>query len=389
MIPGLRMPRAETGKGKGVLGGALFGLACIAVALGLQFWNEGRAMRRTQVLDAASAQVQPLAQAGEGGLAHVSAAASASAPVADPDFGVSTQGLALRREVEMFQWVEKRETRTERRADGSTRQVEEYRYERRWSEDHQDSSRFEERSGHENPPPPPFRSQRFSASEVRVDGRVLDARIASEIGGWEPLPASTEALPPNLAASLRLFDGWLYSGENFASPQVGDLRIRFARIPEGEVSLIAAAAPGRLAPAKLRSDEAFFLIERGQHTPEALIESARSGNSALAWGLRAGGFALLWMGFGLLLRPLVALAEWVPLLGRLVGGAAAAVSFAFAALFSLIAIGSGWLWYRPWWLFGGLAVLVAAGVLLLRRSDKPALPALGSPPTAPPPPPPA
>jgi hypothetical protein len=384
MIPGLRMPRAEAGRGRGVLGGALFGLAMIAVALGLQFWNEGRAMRRAQVLDAASAQVQPLAQADAGALAYVSAAASASAPVSDPDFGIATQGLALRREVEMFQWVETRETRTERRADGSTRQVEEYRYERRWSEEHQDSSRFEQRSGHENPPAPPYRSQRFRADEVRVDGRVLDARIASEIDGWEPLPASTEALPPNLAASLRLVEGWLYSGENFATPQVGDLRIRFARIPEGQVSLIAAAPAGQLAPAKLRSDEAFFLIERGEHPPEALIESARSSNSALAWGLRVGGFGLLWLGFGLLLRPLVALAEWVPLLGRLVGGAAAAVSFAFAALFSLIAIGSGWLWYRPWWLFGGLALLVAAGVLLFRRRQS--APSAPVPPPPPPPP---
>lgn len=384
MIPGLRMPRAETGKGKGVLGGALFGLACIAVALGLQFWNEGRAMRRTQVLDAAAAQVQPLAQAGEGGLAHVSATASASARVADPDFGVATQGLALRREVEMYQWVEKREKRSERRADGSTREVEEYRYERRWSDEHEDSSRFREPAGHENPPPPPFRSQRFRADEVRVEGRVLDPRIASEIGGWEPLPASTDALPPNLAASLRPADGWLYSGEDFAAPQVGDLRIRFARIPEGQVSLIAAAPAGRLAPATLRSDEAFFLIERGQQSPEALIESARSSNSALAWGLRAGGFALLWMGFGLLLRPLVALAEWVPLLGRLVVGAAAVVSFALAAGFSVLAIGSGWLWYRPWWLFGGVLLLVAAGVLLLRR--RPPSPAAVGPPPPPPPP---
>lgn len=382
MIPGLRIPRAETGKGKGVLGGAVFGLACIAVALGLQFWNEGRAMRRAQVLDAAGAQVQPLAQAGEGGLAHVSATASASAAVADPDFGVATQGLALRREVEMFQWVEKREKRSERRADGSTREVEEYRYERRWSDEHADSSRFREPAGHENPPPPPFRSQRFSADEVRVDGRVLDPRIVGDIGGWEPLPASTEVLPPNLAASLRSADGWLYSGENFASPQVGDLRIRFARIPEGQVSLIAAAAAGGVVPATLRSDEAFFLIERGEHPPEALIESARSSNSALAWGLRAGGFALLWMGFGLLLRPLVALAEWVPLLGRLVGGAAAVVSFALAAGFSLLAIGSGWLWYRPWWLFGGVLLLVAAGVLLLRR--RPPSPAAAGPPPPPP-----
>lgn len=387
MIPGLRMPRANSGKGKGVIGGALFGMACIAMALGLQFWNEGRAMRRTQVLDAAAAQVQPLARAGEGGLAHVSAQASASAPVQDPDFGVATQGLALRREVEMFQWVEKRQKRSERRADGSTYEVEEYRYERRWTDEHEDSSRFREAAGHQNPPPPAFRSQRFRAQEVRVAERVLDAEIAAELEGWQTLPVASDTLPPNLAASFRPADGWLYSGENFTSPDVGDLRIRFARIPEGTVSLIAAASPGRLSPAKLRSDDAFFLIERGEHAPEALIESARSVNSVLAWGLRVFGFGLLWMGFGLLLRPLVALAEWVPLLGRLVGGAAAVVSFVFAAFFSLIAIGSGWLWYRPWWLFAGLALMVAAGVLLFRRGAKAPASAIRLPDSPPPPPP--
>ncbi len=386
MIAGLRKPRANGGKG--VIGGALFGLACIALALGLQFWNEGRAMRRTQVLDAAMEQVQPLAQAGEGALAYVNAHASASQPVRDPDFGVATQGIALSREVEMFQWVERREQRTERRADGSTREVDVYRYERRWTDEHTDSAGFQEPAGHENPPPPAFRSRHFSADEVRVAERVLEPVIVGEMSGWEALPSSVDVLPPNLAASFREADGWLFSGENYVAPQVGDLRIRFARIPEGPVSLIAAASAGRLAPANLRSDDAFYLIERGQHTPEALIESARSTNSVLAWGLRISGFGLLWMGFGLLLRPLVALAEWVPLLGRLVGGAAAVVSFAFAATFSLVAIGSGWLWYRPWWLFGGLALMVVLGVVLFRRDAKAPASAV-TPPDRPPPPPPA
>lgn len=381
MIPGLRMPRANGGKG--VLGGALFGLACIAAALGLQFWNEGRAMRRTQVLDAVAAEVRPLAQAGEGALAFVSAQASAPGPVQDREFGVAAQGLALRREVEMFQWIERRQQRTERRSDGSTREVVDFHYERRWSDEYADSSRFRDRVGHENPAPPPYRSKRFDASQVRVAERVLDAVIASDIDGWEVLSISTDALPPNLAASLRQANGWLYSGESFASPEVGDLRIRFARIPEGPVSLIAAATAGRLAPARVRGEEGFYLIERGEHVPQAMIESARSSNSTLAWGLRAGGFGLLWLGFGLLLRPLVALAEWVPLLGRLVGGAAAVVSFAFAATFSLIAIGSGWLWYRPWWLFGGLALMVMAGVLLFRRRAR-AVPVAAPPPPPPP-----
>lgn len=370
MIPGLRMPRAEAGKGRGVLGGALFGLAMIAVALGLQFWNEGRAMRRTQVLDAAAAEVQPLATGQTAiSLAHISARVESAEPVLDPDFGVQAQALALRRQVEMFQWVETRETRRERGADGVYREVEEYRYERTWDDDYVDSSQFKQPQGHSNPPPPAFSGGTYRSADVRLGGYPVHADIVWKIEGWQAVPVTPDDITPNLAASFRSVDGWLYSGDSLQSPALGDVRVRFEQLPEGPLSLIAALDEGWLTPAKLRSDDAFFLLERGEHPPESLIASARSSNSGLAWALRAGGFALLWLGFGLLLRPLVALAEWVPLLGRLVGGAAAAVSFAFAALFSLIAIGSGWLWYRPWWLFGGLALLVAAGVLLFRRSQ--------------------
>jgi hypothetical protein len=385
MFPGLRQ-RAAEGAPKGLFAGALFGLACIAVAIGLQFWNEGRAQRRATVLEAAAQMAVPIQQAkGSAALAHASGRATAAAPVHDPVFEVSAQALGLRREVEMYQWVERRE----KRADGSTREYDVFRYEQAWSDDNQNSNDFDQPDGHRNPPPPMFGSEQFKVAEVRLDARPLDPLIAADIDGWEALPVTPAQLPPNLAASFSAADGWLFSGESIRSPALGDVRVRFEQIPEGPISVLAALESEQLRPATVASDSAFYLVARGELGAQALIDEAHSVNSVLAWVLRVAGFGLLWLGFGLCLRPLVRLAEWVPLLGRLVGGVAAVVSFGLASVFSLLAISTGWLWHRPLWLLG-LLVLIGATVFLLvrRRGVAPAEPERAQMPPPPPPPPP-
>jgi hypothetical protein len=387
VIPGLRQ-RAADGAPKGLFAGALFGLACITVAIGLQFWNEGRAQRRATVLEAAAEMAMPVAQTkGSAALVHASGRATAASPVQDPVFDVSAQALGLRRTVEMFQWVERREKRSEKRADGSTREYEVFRYEQAWSDDYQNSNDFNQPDGHRNPPAPMFSSEQFKVAEVRVDARPLDPLIAADIDGWEALPVTPAQLPPNLAASFSAADGWLFSGESIRGPALGDVRIRFEQIPEGPVSLLAALESEQLRPATVASDSAFFLIARGEQGAPALIEDARSANSVLAWVLRVGGFGLLWLGFGLCMRPLVRLAEWVPLLGRLVGGLAAVVSFCLAAVFSLLAISTGWLWHRALWLLGLLLLIGAVVFLLLRRRGAATADPLRA--QMPPPPPPA
>src|SRR5690606_10567578 len=130
------------------------------LAIGLQFWNEGRTVRRDALLGEAGAQLVVLGSstpvpANEGSLVHVGGRAAASTPVQDAEFGVKLDALALRRRVEMYQWREKRDRREEKLAGGGTRTVTEYRYEGHWNDDAVDSSRFGQRAGHENPGPLP------------------------------------------------------------------------------------------------------------------------------------------------------------------------------------------------------------------------------------------
>jgi hypothetical protein len=389
---------ARFGRGGGLsrFGGALKGMfggvVLLLVAFGLQFWNESRTQRRDALLGEArgSVQIADAAQpsaAHEGRLVHVSGEATSATPVVDAEFGVSVPALALRRRVEMYQWHEKRHRRSEKQADGSERKVSEYRYEARWNDDLIRSTRFERAAEHTNPEAMPFRREVWRADEVRIGALALAPPLVDDVGGWERVPADQVSLPPNLAASFRSHGDWFVTSQDPAKPTVGDVRVRFERIPAGTLSVVARQQGDALVPYGRGEEAALALVRRGVHSPQDLFDAASASNSRTGWILRAAGFIVAWVGFGLLLKPLAVLADAVPLVGRLAGVGIGIVSAVMAAMFSLLGIGGGWLWSRPWALAVvgiGVAALVAFLALRMRRRAPPAAPLASSPPPPPP-----
>lgn len=370
---------------------AMFGgIVLLLVAFGLQFWNEGRTHRRDALLAdvrAAVATVEADAPVESApALVHVSGDAVAAAPVVDAGFGASLPALALRRRVEMYQWVERRDKRKEQRSGGSERSATGYRYEKRWKDEPVDSSRFEHREGHENPGPFPYRDAVWRADDVRVGAYVLAPELVRELPGWERVDPARIELPPNLAASFRVDGNWFTTSPG-DEPEVGDVRVRFDAIPGGTVSIVAAREGARLVPHRVGEDS-FVLVERGAHGMREMLERAGRGNSRTGWVLRLAGLVIAWVGFGVLLRPLVVLADVVPLLGRVAGFGTFVVSGILAALFSVLGVGSGWIWSRPWLLGLMLAAIVAAIVLVALRARRTTLGPPAPPPMPPPPPPP-
>lgn len=358
----------------GALKGLLVGLLLLVLSIVLQFWNEGRTVARDAALAEGRSTVQPVAAARpaaqhEGALVHVSGEAAATRPVRDEEFGVDVPALALRRRVEMYQWHEKTSRREEKQIGGGTRTVTEYRYEKQWDDDAIDSSRFEQAAGHANPGPLPYAGQTWRADEVRLGGYTLAPDVAAEIGGWEDVPAARISLPPNLAASFRAAGDWFVTSADATQPAIGDVRVGFEMLPAGPVSVVARQQDGRLVTHATASGGELVLVERGVHSAAALFDAEAERNSVLAWVLRGVGFVLAWIGFNLLLRPLVVLADVLPLLGRLVGFGGALVSGVLAGLTSLIGIGGGWLWHRPW-LLGIVLLAVVSGVVWLVRTRR-------------------
>ena len=370
---------------KSAFGGIVVGLVLVVVAAGLQFWNEGRTLRQQQLLDAGRAEVVGVAPDAattlDGKLVHRSGQLKAEGLREDPDFGQVAEGLGLRRKVEMYQWKERKEKREETSVGGSktTRTV--YHYDRVWDDELIDSTRFEDRGGHENPSSMPFEASRWMAEQVRLDELRLAPAVVAEIGGWKPMAVDEASLPPNLVASFRVVEGRLTTEQGQA--EVGDVRVSFERLPEGPLSIVARLDGDTLVP-EVREQGELLLLERGEHSASALFDGAERRNAGIGWALRAGGFVLMWVGFGLLFAPLAVFSDIVPMFGRITRFVTGIASGVLAAFISFFAIASGWLYNRPW-LLG--VFLIGLGLLiywLLKRGSARAAPSAGMPPPPPP-----
>jgi hypothetical protein len=157
-----------------------------------------------------------------------------------------------------------------------------------------------------------------------------------------------------------------------ARPEIGDHRIRFSVLEAAEVSIVAKQSGSSLSAYPTKAGDELLMLKMGSHTAEAMFESAIEQNDTLTWGLRGGGLLLMLIGLGLVFRPLVVVADVVPLLGELLRIGAVFVALAISLPLALVTIAIAWLSARP---LIGTALLVGAvgiitGLVLLIRKRK-------------------
>jgi hypothetical protein len=219
---------------------------------------------------------------------------AASTRLSDEAFGVSVEGLALRRVVQMLQW---REGAGQPPDPGDEVVSENEGYQRVWSERIIDSTRFSQSEGHANPPAPPYRSQSFGSA------KSIDMQAVAQTG-WRAIPPARLGLPENLAAVFRADADWWITTPEGGLPEIGDLRVRFELLPAPEPAAVARAAARERASVPSDDD---------------LVQ-------ALRWIARSAAFILALLGAGLALRAGAALARPGSALAKLGGVALLAVS---------------------------------------------------------------
>ncbi len=378
----------------GAVKGIFIGMLLVALALGLLFWNEGRAVKRYKTLKEGGGTVVTIAadQAGsaesEGRLVHVSGQAATDETLTDPEFGVSTQALKLRRRVEMYQWHESSRSEERKKLGGGTETTTTYSYERQWSSSPVSSAGFKQPDGHTNPVEMAYRSRGFAAAKVLVGSFTLPPGLTAMINKYSSFAPDADApLPAGLENKVIRQGNGFYIGSNPATPAVGDLRIVYSRVLPVEVSIIAQQTGTTFRPFQTEAGGTIELLETGIVDADAMISKAQQSNTTLAWLLRAGGLLFLFIGLRMILSPLAVFADVVPLFGKVVGAGTGLISGLLAAVLWAVTVGLAWLFYRPLLGIVFLAAAVAVIVLVSRRLKKavpPPLPAAaGSPPPLP------
>ena len=339
--------------------GILLGPVLVIAAIVLLSWNEGRAVQAIRGLGEASGMVvessaDDVAPANNGKLVHVVGKAEAAGPIEDSDLGVNFDNqVAVNRTVEMYQWKEKKDEKTQDNTGGSQTTTTTYTYSMEWTDDAIDSSSFKHPEGHENPAMP-FTSHKFAASDAHLGGYTLDDTTLGMIDASTPLKPDAP-------------DGWTASGGNLVKAQaegtttVGDLRVHYTALPSGtEVSVLAAQSSSGFAPYTTSNGDAIDLARAGNATAQQMIQDQQSAESMMTWILRGVGFFLTFIGFTMFFGPIAILASIIPFLGGLVRGATAFFAFVLTIPVALVTIAIAWLAFRP--LIGGGILILAAGL---------------------------
>ncbi len=381
--------------------GVLAGFVLFVVGIVALFWNEGRTVRAAQDIAYGEKNVEEVQNvatpdpAQEGRFVHFTGRAETDETLADPDFGISVNGLRLERMVEMYQWVENEKKEEKVNVGGSSDTTITYTYRKEWCDEVVDSRNFEE-TGHDNPSAMEFESATWQAESAAVGGFRLPETVVNRIHGEKALSFPADyVLPAALAERAVVQSGRIYipakgfpkaaapapadtnavadaaaasvpETRRYGEPEVGDLRIGFQWVPVHEISVMAQQVGDTLGafPAK---NGALLYVRDGVHSAEEMIQSEKKANSLFGWLLRLLGFVLLFGGVKMVLGPIDTLASVLPFLGRIAGVGTGIIAALIAIPVGLVTVAVAWLVYRPVIGIALLALAVAAAVYFSRR----------------------
>uniref|UniRef100_A0A8C6L677 Transmembrane protein 43 n=1 Tax=Nothobranchius furzeri TaxID=105023 RepID=A0A8C6L677_NOTFU len=355
-------------------GGTVAGVGLFFLSIYLLFTNEGRALQTASSLDEGLSQVVSLgpyssfSPQNNDRLVHLSAQLQTLQPLHDPNYRVAVQAVKLKREVEMYQWVEYRESK-DYQENGETKTETTYTYNTEWKSELINSRNFDKELGHQNPSAMAVESVTVVAPEVRVGPFVLSKGLYLFI--------KTDFSVFNLEPYLSIHDDYFYHTQSPLRPQVGDVRVRFSFAGlSGEnphlgqpqtVSIVAKQRQENLLPFKTKSGDYLEILYLEELTAEEVFEREHQHNTMKTWGLRAAGWALMFVSIQLMTRIIFTLVDWVPVLRDIVSFGLKIFALCLSCSLSLLVIAVGWLFYRPL-VAAALGALALLPVFLARSS---------------------
>jgi Transmembrane protein 43 len=102
------------------------------------------------------------------------------------------------------------------------------------------------------------------------------------------------------------------------------------------------------------------MVRAGAMSAADMFKAAERENAVITWIIRAVGVVAMFIGFALILNPLVVVADVIPLIGNILGAGASLVSLMATAVLAPLVIAIAWFWYRP---LVGVIVLAAGAAL--------------------------
>jgi len=351
--------------------GILFGLLLLVGSIVLLWWNESRSVNQADALNEMNAKIVTLPDSiyhpeHENKPVLVQGEVKPVSQIVDTLFGVKSDGLVLRRSVEMYQWKENKSSKSEEKLGGGTETVTTYDYVKEWSSMAINSSSFKHPQGHHNPPMN-YKGETF-VTDANIGGYYLSQNMVAKIGasqtynGLSSMPKKIGVADNHMSflyigqkpqdqgvtdlnGSLKIEVGDV--GSSPQNPRVGDVKISYTYAPAGQYSIAAKSQNKALVNYTTSNGESFSFIRSGTVSAKQIFKDELDANSTLTWILRGVGLLIMFIGFSLIMGPLATIAKVIPMLGSLVGGATGIIAGVLTLVLGSIVISLAWFTSRP------------------------------------------
>ena len=203
------------------LKGIIVGIILFIVSFPLLFWNEGNSVKVAKALEEGRGvtvevpDISKIDPANEGKLVHMCGDATTQDVLKDAEFGISHNGIMLRRKVQYYQWVEKSHEETKKNMGGSETTVTTYTYSKEWCNKPVNSTSFKER-GHDNIVSYSVSGQEEYASNVQFGAFKFTQGMIERLGNEKTYSLAEYKIPDALKGRACVADKFVYVGPKTA-----------------------------------------------------------------------------------------------------------------------------------------------------------------------------
>ena len=356
------------------------GLLLLVVGTVLLFWNEGRTVKTAKMLKHASKECVHLPDpatvdpAFDGKMVHVNGFATTDEVLTDSYFGVFGNAVKIIRNVEYYQWVEHSSTQTRDKIGGGQETTTTYTYSKEWVSSPVNSSSFADPDYQgRNSVLEEIPDETQVAKKVTLGAYTLPAGLIAQMNNDVPFQIEGNAdfginkMAAEQPERYHVRGNMAYIGKDMNVAEIGDVRISFSEVLPGEVSILSKVVGSTFEPYKDKNGYSLSTLVSGTQSMENMFETEKSSNKAMAWILRILGIILVYVAFKSMFEFLVTLLKVLPFLATIMNLGVSVVCGVLTAVWCLVVIALGWLWYRP---VLGILLLAAAVALIWYFSKK-------------------
>ncbi len=355
--------------------GVLVGIVLFFGSFAVLWWNEGNVVEEKAALDEMKKAVvktdaKAPNKAHQGKLVHASAKLESPEKLGDAPYLVAGSYLALDREVEMFQWVEEEEKSTETSTGGSKKTTTTYSYELKWASGVEDSSKFKNPSGHQNPP----LKVEVKAQKVRkaTFGKMDGMEVVNHLSASGKLAVTKAMLPPKSTHEIK--EGMIYQRVSAKAKvdQLGDVRISYQALKPGVFSVMAKQKGKTFEAYTAKNGKDKFLVFAGSKSPQSMFQSEKDSAKTFAMVMRFVGFLVMFVGMSLMGGPISTLLDFIPMIGTAGRFVMGVVFFVASAVLSATTIVLAMIANNPIALAAFVLALAGGGYFLYqKKKNKP------------------